>query len=56
MPSGSVGLEDLMLSIAVLVILGVNRGGVSVRSFIFLCVLYISLSVEWCGSRDMDEI
>ena len=55
MPSGPVDPVDLVLSIAVLVMLGVERGGGSVRGLFLLCVLSISLSVGSCGSRDMEE-
>ena len=43
---------DLVLYIAVLVLLGVNGGGGSVRGLMLLCVLSIFLSVVSCGSLD----
>ena len=46
---------DLVLSITVLVMLGVNGGRGSVRGLILLCALSISLSVGSCGSRDMED-
>ena len=57
MPSGLVELDpvDLVLSIAVLVMLGMKGGGDSVRVLILLCVLSISLSVGSCGSRELKE-
>ena len=55
MLSGTVDPVDLLLSITVLVMLGVNGGGGSVRGLFFLCVLCISLSVGSCGSRSLEE-
>ena len=55
MPSGRVDPVDLMVSITVLVMLGMNGGGGSERGLILLCVLSISPSVGSCGSRDMKE-
>ena len=55
MTSGSVDPVDLVLSIAVLFMLGVKGGGGLVRGLILLYVLAICLSVGWCGSREMEE-
>ena len=55
MPSGPVDPVDLVLSFTVLVMLGVNGSGGSLRGLIVLCDLSISLSVGSCGSREMHE-
>ena len=52
---GPIDPVDLVLSIAVLVMLGVKGGGGSVRGLIFLCFLSISQSIGFSGSRDMEE-
>ena len=49
-PSGPVDPVDLVLSIAVLVILGVNGGEGSVRDLILLCVLSVGSCGRLCAS------